>query len=327
MSINFYFDYFKYSDQRARSKPEKMSTRIIRKMIDIGANLTDPMFRGVYNGRQRHEDDFVDMMNRSKEHGVDRMIVTGGSLNDSRSALDIAQRYDNLHCTVGCHPTRCNEFKDHPDGPEGYLTSLEKLILTGGTKVVAIGELGLDYDRLLFCDAETQKVHFEMQLGLASKFKLPLFLHNRNSIDDFIDILKRNSTKFQARGGVVHSFDGTVDDASRILDIGLYIGINGCSLKTAANLEVVKSIPTNRLMIETDCPWCEIRRTHASFQYVKTVLNKSKSANDPKLAVNNRNEPMNLVQVLEVLAAVRNEDIDKLSEQIYDNTMRVFFNK
>lgn len=298
--------------------------RIMGKMIDIGANLTDPMFRGIYHGSQKHHDDFADMLCRSKENGVEKIIVTGGSLEDSKAALELAKKYENLYSTVGCHPTRCKEFNDHPGGPTKYLSEMEDLI--SSDKVVAIGELGLDNDRLQFCDAQTQRTYFELQLELASRFKLPLFLHNRNSIEDFIKILEKNAHKFKARGGIVHSFDGTADDVSRIIDLGLSIGINGCSLKKEENLEVVKCIPADKLMIETDCPWCEIRQTHASYKFIKTNPAKSKNASDPKLAVKNRNEPMNLVQVLEVLAAVRQEEQESLADQIYSNTMKMFFN-
>ena len=296
-------------------------------MIDIGANLTDPMFRGIYHSSQRHRDDFDDMLTRAKTAGVVKMIVTGGSLEDSRLALKLAQQYEDLYSTVGCHPTRCGEFTNHQGGAGKYMDDLRSLAASDKKKVVAIGELGLDYDRLHFCDAATQRAHFELQLDLVASLKLPLFLHNRNSIDDFIDILKRNQDKFKDSGGVVHSFDGKHDDVRKILDLGLYIGINGCSLKTEENLEVAKSIPLDRLMIETDCPWCEIKRTHAGFKYLKSNLDRSKNAADPKLAVKNRNEPMNIVNVLEVLASIRNENVDELSHQIYLNTNKLFFSK
>ena len=302
------------------------SVKTVRKMIDIGANLTDPMFRGIYNSSQRHRDDFDDMLKRARDCGVERMIVTGGSLADSKAALILAQNHEGLFSTVGCHPTRCNEFDIHKDGgPRAYLNDMKSLALSDRSRVVAIGELGLDYDRLHFCDKPTQKKYFETQLDLAADLKLPLFLHNRNSIDDFIDILQRNAHKFSTSKGVVHSFDGSLDDVKRILNLGFYIGINGCSLKTEANLEVVKHIPSDRLMIETDCPWCDIKRTHASFKFVESALERSKNATDSKLAVKNRNEPMNLVQVLEVLAAVREEDLDLLAQNVYENTNKLFF--
>lgn len=294
-------------------------------MIDIGANLTDPMFRGIYHSTKKHSDDFAFMMKRAKEAGVEKMIVTGGSLTDSKEALSIAQENEHLFSTVGCHPTRCGEFETHPDGPDAYLDELRKLIVESRSKVVAIGELGLDYDRLHFCPKETQKLFFERQLSLAESLNLPLFLHNRNSIDDFIEILSRNSNKFSSRGGVVHSFDGTLEDLQRILSMGLYVGINGCSLKTDQNLEVAKMIPSNKLMIETDCPWCEIKKSHASFKHVTTVLQKSKDAKDDKLLVKNRNEPSSLIQVLEVLSSIRNENIEELAEQVWSNTNKLFF--
>lgn len=297
----------------------------LRRLIDIGANLTDPMFRGVYHSSRKHHDDFNNMLIRSREYGIDRMIITGGSLEDSKSAIELANTSDQLYCTVGCHPTRCNEFLDHPQDQGGYLDELMNLALANNSKVVALGEFGLDYDRLHFCHKETQKIYFEKQLELIPILKLPLFLHNRNSSEDFLEILERHRENLKPKSGVVHSFDGSREDVDRILDLGLYIGINGCSLKTEDNLEVLKRIPSDKLMIETDCPWCEIKQSHAGYKHVKSFLTKSKNATDPKLCVKNRNEPMNLVQVLEVIAAVRDEDIETLSEQIYANTISVFF--
>lgn len=301
-------------------------SKTVRKLIDIGANLTDPMFRGIYNSSQKHPDDFTHMLNRSKEYGIEKIIVTGGTLNDSVEALKIAQGDQNLFSTVGCHPTRCNEFVNYKDGQDAYLNEIKNLACNNPSKVVAIGELGLDYDRLHFCTKDIQKIYFEKQLAVAEETRLPLFLHNRNSTDDLIEILERNQHRFASAGGVVHSFTGSKQDLERILKLGLYIGINGCSLKGEENLEVAKLIPIDRLMIETDCPWCEIKKTHASFKFIKTHVVKTKDASNVNVPIKNRNEPMNLVQVLEVLSAIKSEDIDNLAEQIYQNTNRLFFN-
>lgn len=182
--------------------------------------------------------------------------------------------------TMGCHPTRCQEFaKD----PLNYYEQLRKLLMAeAGKKIVAIGECGLDFDRLQFCDRDTQCTYFERQLDLAVEFNLPLFLHCRNAHEAFLDILERNRSKVESSGGaVVHSFDGNLEEAKKILSFipNIYIGINGCSLKSAENLNTIAQLPNDRLMLETDSPWCGIRPSHASSQYVRTkftTLKKNK---------------------------------------------------
>ena len=290
--------------------------------IDIGANLTDPMFNGVYHGSKKHEDDFDDVLQRAFDGGVKKIFVTGGSLEDSKSALSVANKNENLFCTVGCHPTRCLEFESSGD-PEKYMSDLKELALANKTKVIAIGEFGLDYDRLHFCPKETQLKYFEKQFELAEATNLPLFLHSRNASEDFQEIVKRNRDKF--KGGVVHSFDGTAEDVKNILELGLYIGINGCSLKKQENLDVVKTIPNERLMIETDAPWCEIRPTHASAKFTKTVFqSKKKEKWEKGFCVKSRSEPGFIVQVLEVIAALKEMDPKELGSIIYQNTCDVF---
>nr|XP_029145630.1 putative deoxyribonuclease TATDN1 isoform X3 [Arachis hypogaea] len=268
------------------------------RMIDIAVNFTDGMFKGIYNGKQCHLADLSTVLSRAWAAGVDRIIkdllfvlqVTGGSLEESREALAIAETDGRLFCTVGVHPTRCKEFEESGD-PENHFQALVALAKKGiqKGKVVAVGECGLDYDRLHFCPAEIQK-------------------------------------KFTA--GVAHSFTGSTDDCNKLLSFdNMYIGINGCSLKTTENLDVVRDIPVEKMMIETDSPYCEIKNTHAGISFVKSTWpSKKKEKYDQECIVKGRNEPCLVRQVLEVVAGCKGiNDVGNLSKTLYHNTCRVFF--
>ncbi|XP_047962540.1 deoxyribonuclease TATDN1 isoform X2 [Salvia hispanica] len=285
------------------------------------------MFRGIYNGKQYHAADIAAVLSRAWSAGVDRIIVTGGSLEESKEALAIAETDARLFCTVGVHPTRCKEFDDSGDSERHFqaLLSLAREGVDKG-KVVAVGECGLDYDRLQFCPAEIQQKYFEKQFELAHAMKLPMFLHMRAAAEDFCNILERNKHRFFS--GVAHSFTGSAEDRDRLLSFdNLFIGLNGCSLRTAENLEIVKGIPLDRLMIETDSPYCEIKNTHAGIKYVQSSWqSKKKEKYDPECIVKGRNEPCLVRQVLEVVAGCKGiADIGQLGKTMYHNTCRVFF--
>ncbi|XP_059668647.1 uncharacterized protein LOC132313739 [Cornus florida] len=297
------------------------------RMIDIAVNFTDSMFKGIYHGKQCHVPDIPAVLSRAWSAGVDRIIVTGGSLEESKEALAIAETDARLFCTVGVHPTRCKEFEEGGD-PEKHFQALLSLAKEGieKGKVVAIGECGLDYDRLQFCPSEIQKKYFEKQFELAYSTKLPMFLHMRAAAEDFCDIIKQNKDRFCA--GVAHSFTGSAEDCEKLLSFSnLFIGVNGCSLKTLENLDVVKGIPIERMMIETDSPYCEIKNTHAGVNFVKSMWpSKKKEKYDQNCTVKGRNEPCLVRQVLEVVAGCKGiTDIDQLSKTLYRNTCRVFF--
>ncbi|GJP59398.1 hypothetical protein CLOP_g11765 [Closterium sp. NIES-67] len=156
------------------------------KLIEIAANLTDGMFQGCYHGKQAHPPDLQAVLSRAWEAGVEKIIITGGSLEESRAALALAETDNRLYCTIGVHPTRCSEF-DASGDPQQHLQSLLKLAEDGKAKgkVVAVGECGLDYDRLVFCPKEVQQKYFELQFDLAEATQLPMFLHMRAAADDF----------------------------------------------------------------------------------------------------------------------------------------------
>jgi TatD DNase family protein len=150
-----------------------------------------------------------------------------------------------------------------------------------------------------------------------------MYLHSRSTDGDFVKIIKENRSRFP--GGVVHSFTGTKEELQEFIDMDLYIGLNGCSLKTQENLDVAKLVPLDRLMLETDCPYCDIRNSHASSKFVKT---KFPSAKKEKYTVDkmvkDRNEPCTIVQVVEVLAALYEIEEEKLCEITWQNTLKMF---
>ena len=140
------------------------------KYIEIGANLSDRMYQGEYNGSKKHEADLPCVLERSWKAGIEYMIITGGSLSDATEAINLSKIDERLFTTVGCHPTRCNEFlepiaksnnekfpSNNEDSATQYINALHQLITANKDKVVAVGECGLDYDRLHFCPKDIQK--------------------------------------------------------------------------------------------------------------------------------------------------------------------------
>lgn len=159
----------------------------MRKFIDIGVNLTDPMFTGLYHGKQVHPTDFHLVLERAKAAGLERLLITGTTLEDSKQAINMCKLHPEfLYATVGVHPTRSLEFDVNPDS---HYSKLKDLINKNKDCVLAVGECGLDYDRLHFCPKAVQLKYFAKQLQLSKDVDLPLFLHMRNTGTDFIKVL------------------------------------------------------------------------------------------------------------------------------------------
>jgi TatD DNase family protein len=312
------------------------------KFVDIGANLLDERFtEGSYHGKHRHEPDWEQVLQRATDNGVSHIILTAGTLRESRRAVDLVRELRQKNgsiffgCTVGVHPTRCQqEFVDSNDSttttPDQILKELQEIAMDGQTdkSVVALGEIGLDYDRLEFCPKEVQLQYLEEQLksfhAMEQLQPLPLFLHNRNVGSDLLEVLKKEDVPLRTRG-VVHSFDDSLELALKFIELGLYIGLNGCSLKTAENLQVVKELPLDKILLETDCPYCEIKPTHAGFGYVTTKFEKKveKKFELGKM-VKGRNEPCQMIQVAEVIAGVKGISVQQVADTCYENSMCLY---
>ncbi|KAJ7099625.1 hypothetical protein C8R43DRAFT_1048592 [Mycena crocata] len=311
------------------------------RFIDIGVNLTDPVFRGTYYGKKRHDDDMESLLNRATSAGVKSLIVTGSSLSESRQALTLAKAL-GFFCTIGCHPTRSAEFDKFQGGPDAYLLALDELVannLQGIGRVVAIGECGLDYDRLHFASTEVQQRHFRSQLSLAKKYHLPLFLHSRAAHADFVKILceegfgEDGGRAVGGRSGVVHSFTGSSEELIQLMDMGFYISVNGCSLKTEENLETMKSIRLDRLLLETDAPWCSMTGGHASKQHLSSLPPSlrdlyfppsTKPENFAGRAVKGRNEPCAIGGVAWVMHKLHGVPMEDVTETAFQNTLELF---
>ncbi|MCJ1448258.1 MAG: hypothetical protein MMC23_008773 [Stictis urceolatum] len=298
--------------------------------VDVGINLSDPIFRGVYHGKRAHEDDLSDVIQRAQDAGCQKFMVTGSDLKESQHAIDIAKEYPGIcFATVGVHPCSAHTFDSNPDGPSALLSELKNFATSArdAGHAVAFGEFGLDYDRFYLCAKEPQLKYFEAQLDLAVELQMPLFLHSRAAADDFERLLRPRLEKLP-KGGLVHSFTGTREEMESLVALGLDIGINGCSLKTEENLEVVREVPLGRLQIETDGPWCEMRPSHASAKHkegappLPKAVKKEKWTKD--MMVKGRNEPVAISHVAQVVASVKGIAVEDVCEAAWNNSIRMF---
>ncbi|GIQ83251.1 TatD family protein [Kipferlia bialata] len=286
-------------------------------------------------------------MARAQAAGVDKMIVTVGSKQDIEGALALCRQYPGkMYMTLGIHPTRSKQWNAKMRSElHSLLTEHARTEANPEGCVVAYGEFGLDYDRLHFADMETQKRAFKAQLALAAEFKLPLFLHERAAAEDFHSIIGPYSVATKGQeglAGVVHSFTGDAEGLKGHLALGFDIGINGCSLKKEENVTVASMVPLDRLHLETDCPWCDIRASHHGHKAVKTrpykpikkekyvVVDRPEEGCAPGArVVKSRTEPCHIVEVAEVLSVYHSDetcrDMEALTERVYNNTMKMYF--
>ena len=196
-----------------------------------------------YDGRE-FDDDRDELLIQLNKNGVRNIVNIGCTLERSQFSVDFANKYFFMYAAVGIHPD------DAADTAAGYLEKLEKW--ADNKKVVAIGEIGLDYHMEGY-DRELQIKFFNEQLDLAKKLDLPVVIHSRDATEDTMDILRKRKNV----SGVMHCFSGSAEIAKQVLALGLNISFTGVvTFKNARKaLEALEVVPLDRLMLETDCPY------------------------------------------------------------------------
>lgn len=257
-------------------------------LIDIGANIAHDGF----------DDDREDMMRRAADAGVDKIIVTGSSDESNVQAANLAEQFPGiLYSTAGVHPHHASDYTDDSD------TLIRSLVKKDC--VVAVGECGLDYFRN-FSPREAQLDAFKRQIDIAKDSGLPVFLHQRDAHDDFVELLEPALPDLSR--AVAHCFTGEGESLREYIAMGLYIGITGwiCDERRGKHLhDIVSIIPDDKLLIETDAPYLLPR----------TIRPKPKSR---------RNEPMYLPEVVRVLAEARGQTEDHVAAITTANAIRFF---
>lgn len=252
------------------------------------------------------DDDREEVIKRSLENNI-HMINIGTNYINSKLAIDIAESFDGVYASVGLHPSILNtrllkkNFEDDEDVSEEEFDEEKYLELAKNKKVVAIGEVGLDYWRkpkgtakkILF--KQTQKKVLLQNIAVAQKLNLPLILHCRVAHDDLWEIIKDIEME-----GVVHCFTGSVEDLERYLNKGLYIGFNGIIFNFPSE-EIIKKTPLDRILVETDCPYL----TPTAFE-------------------GKRNEPLYIKEVIKEISRVKEIPIEKVEEQTTLNAIKLF---
>ncbi len=241
----------------------------------------------------RYDTDRNAVLQRAEAAEVEAMITIGCDLATSRAAVTLAQAHPRVFATIGVHPHEAKEIK------EGWYEAFRSLARQ--PKVVAYGEIGLDY-HYDHSPREVQRERFREQIHLARELALPLVIHTREAQEDTVTILREEGAK--DLGGVFHCFSGDAWLAKDALDLGFYLSFSGVlTFKNATMLrDIAKTVPLDRLMIETDCP------------YLTPVPYRGK-----------RNEPAYVQYVAETLAEVRrNGSLESIARSTMDNTKRLF---
>jgi len=240
------------------------------------------------------DEDRANVLTRAADEGIVAFINPATNLEDSRQIVQMAQEIPNLFATIGVHPNDAAGFND--------ITLAQLRELAGQPKVVAIGEIGLDY----YWDEAPRSVQhdvLEQQLVLAKEVDKPVIIHQRDSAADTMAVLRKWGAGQDHPGLVLHSFSGDMAMAREAIELGFYIGISGpVTFKNARGLpDIVAAVPPERLLVETDAPFLS-----------------------PHPFRGKRNEPARVKLVAHRVAEIHNRPFEEMSRQLTKNTMSLF---
>lgn len=241
----------------------------------------------------RYNDDRDAMIARAREAGVEAFVTIGCDLATSQAAVAIANQHPFVYASVGVHPHEVKHISD------GWYDEFRRLV--NNKKVVAYGEIGLDY-HYNYSSPKDQRERFREQIQLARELNLPVIVHTREAQDDTMTILKEE--KASEIGGVFHCFSGDAWLAKDALDLGFYLSFSGIlTFQNATMLrDIAKNTPLDRVLIETDCP------------YLTPVPHRGK-----------RNEPAYVAHVAKQLAAIHPElSLEQIERRMTENAKRLF---
>jgi TatD DNase family protein len=246
------------------------------------------------------------VITRAQAAGVHTLIITGSSIESSIAAAAFAQTKCNTDCNTNCMTTAGVHPHNAKDWDAAALARLRELV-TPTSRIVAVGECGLDYNRN-FSPPQAQRKCFEDQLALAAQLGKPVFLHERDAFDDFVSILRQYRANLP--GAVVHCFTGGAAELEAYLELDCYIGITGwiCDERRGSHLvPLLPRIPADRLLLETDAPYLLPR------SLPRSVRGKS-----------GRNEPCFLPHIAACAAAMAGKTPAQLADETGANARRLF---
>lgn len=240
------------------------------------------------------DEDRDEAIKAAVDAGVSRIVNVGASMDSSKTSVELALKYPEIYAAVGVHPEDCESLTEED------IQILKNYALDKGNKVVAVGEIGLDY----YWDEpqrDIQKKWFVRQLQLSKEVNLPIIVHSREAAKDTLDIIKEEHNG--STGGVIHCFSYGIEMAKEYLDMGYYLGVGGVvTFKNGRKLkDVVEYTPIDRIVVETDSP------------YLAPVPNRGK-----------RNTSANLPFIIEEIASIKGMSPTQVEEATYENAMKLY---